>query len=108
MAGRSWSISIEPLVLAGAGVKPGQYPDIQQVDIAPTAAALLGLNIPASAQGSVQTDMLVLSADQQTRINAALLAQKTQLASDYSQGDRRSDQPATGTGFRSRVDPGHG
>ena len=87
---------VEPLVMAGAGVKPGQYPDIQQVDIAPTAATLLGLNIPASAQGSVKTDMLVLSNDQQTRINAALLAQKTQLASDTLKaiGGPTSLQPA--------------
>ncbi|HEX9028622.1 MAG TPA: alkaline phosphatase family protein, partial [Anaerolineales bacterium] len=39
---------IEPFVLAGAGIQPGQYPDVQMVDVAPTLAALLGTNIPAT------------------------------------------------------------
>lgn len=74
---------IEPFVLVGAGVRPGEYPDIQQVDVAPTVAALLGLNIPASAQGIVLTDMLTLTDDQKAQIGSALLAQKSQLAADY-------------------------
>jgi len=74
---------IEPFVLVGAGVKPGEYPDIQQVDVAPTVAALLGLNIPATAQGIVQTDMLTLTDDQKTQIGSAQLAQKSKLAADY-------------------------
>jgi hypothetical protein len=74
---------IEPFVLVGAGVKPGEYPDIQQVDVAPTVAALLGLNIPATAQGIVQTDMLTLTDDQKAQIGSALLAQKSKLAADY-------------------------
>jgi hypothetical protein len=87
---------IEPLVLVGAGVRPGQYPDIQQVDLAPTVAALLGLNLPASTQGAVLTDMLVLSTDQQTRIDAARLAQKRQLAGIYLKaiGGAANLQPA--------------
>jgi hypothetical protein len=74
---------LEPLVMVGAGVRVGKYPDIQQVDIAPTAAALLGTTIPAIAQGYVLTDMLELSTDQQTKINTALLTQKNQLAKAY-------------------------
>lgn len=74
---------VEPFVLVGAGVKPGEYPDIQQVDVAPTVAALLGLNIPAAAQGIVQTNMLTLTDDQKAQIGTALLAQKSQLATDY-------------------------
>lgn len=74
---------VEPFVLVGAGVRPGQYADIQQVDVAPTVATLLGLNIPATAQGVVQQQMLLLAADQQARVAAALLAQKVQLANDY-------------------------
>ena len=90
---------LEPLILLGAGVNPGQYPDIQQVDIAPTAAALIGINIPASAQGLVRTKMLNLPTDQQARINTALLAQKNQLASDYikSIGGSAVIQPAPGS-----------
>jgi hypothetical protein len=51
---------LEPFVMVGAGVIPGQYPDIQMVDIAPTLSALLGINLPASTQGEVQTGMLSL------------------------------------------------
>ena len=74
---------VEPLVLAGAGVKPGQYADIQQVDVAPTVAVLLGLNIPATAQGFVKTDMLALTAGQKAAVDAAQLTQKSQLAAAY-------------------------
>ena len=52
---------LEPFVMVGVGVTPGQYPDIQQVDVAPTVAVLLGTNIPASSQGYPQMSMLALS-----------------------------------------------
>jgi predicted AlkP superfamily pyrophosphatase or phosphodiesterase len=51
----------EPFVLVGAGVKPGNYGDVNMVDVAPTLAALLGVNIPASAMGEVRTSMLTLN-----------------------------------------------
>jgi Type I phosphodiesterase / nucleotide pyrophosphatase len=76
-------VLLEPFVLTGAGVKPGEYPDIQQVDDAPTVAALLGLNIPATAQGVVQTSMLNLAPTQLVNINTALAAQKLQLLTAY-------------------------
>jgi hypothetical protein len=41
---------IEPFVMVGAGVKPGEFADINMVDIAPTVAALLGANIPLPAR----------------------------------------------------------
>lgn len=47
-----------PLVMAGQGIKPGQYPDARQADITPTIAALLGLSIPAQNQGDVLADAL--------------------------------------------------
>ena len=53
---------VEPFVLVGAGVKPGSYGDVNQVDVAPTLAVLLGANIPATAQGRVRTEMLALTA----------------------------------------------
>ncbi len=76
-------VLLEPFVMAGAGVKPGQYPDIQMADVATTTATLLGLNIPASSEGIVRTEMLNLTAEQQTNISKALLAQKSQLLKDY-------------------------
>lgn len=49
---------VEPFVMAGKGVSPGDYGDVLMVDVAPTLAAILGANLPASTQGSVLTDML--------------------------------------------------
>lgn len=73
----------EPFVLVGAGVKPGEYGDVQMVDIAPTLAAILGLNIPASTQGQVQTAMLQLTADQENAILAAQTLQQAVLSTAY-------------------------
>jgi hypothetical protein len=75
----------EPFLMVGAGVKPGEYPDTQMIDIAPTVSVLLGANIPATAQGAVLTEMLTLSADQKTAVDAALDAQKRQLHSAYTE-----------------------
>ncbi len=74
---------LEPLVMAGAGVKPGTYGDTNQVDTAPTLAALLGTNIPASAQGRVRTEMLALPAAGLEAVTAAETAQKRTLAEAY-------------------------
>jgi len=75
---------VEPWVLAGAGVKPGSYGDVQQVDVAPTLAALLGVNIPASAQGRVRTEMLALAPEQLTAVTQATAAQQGVLAQAYA------------------------
>ncbi len=41
-----------PLVLAGQGIRPGTTgPEVSQVDIAPTVAALLGIPVPAHSAG---------------------------------------------------------
>ena len=53
-------VLVEPFIMAGKGVVPGEYPDIQMVDVAPTISALLGANIPSSSTGNVITDMLDL------------------------------------------------
>jgi hypothetical protein len=50
----------EPFIMTGKGIIPGEYPDIQMVDVAPTIAALLGANIPSSSTGNVITEMLDL------------------------------------------------
>ncbi|AKJ02823.1 putative AlkP superfamily pyrophosphatase or phosphodiesterase [Archangium gephyra] len=51
-----------PLVLAGKGVKPGIYPrEISTTDVAPTVAALLEMNLPASAEGEPRHEALVPS-----------------------------------------------
>jgi hypothetical protein len=53
-------VTTEPFLLVGAGVNPGDYGNIQMVDVAPTLAALLGTNIPAASQGRVLAEMLEL------------------------------------------------
>jgi hypothetical protein len=73
----------EPFVMAGAGVLPNQYPDIYQVDVAPTVAALLGTNLPASNEGLVQTEMLKFSPADFTKIKNAEAIQKQNLMQVY-------------------------
>jgi len=74
---------IEPFILVGAGVRPGQYPDGQMVDVAPTLAALLGCNLPASSQGHVRQDLLSFTAEQNNQIHTALAAQQDGLLQAY-------------------------
>jgi len=76
---------LEPFVLVGAGVKPGQYEDVYMVDVAPTLSVLLGFNLPASTQGRALTDMLLLSAEQLAAIQSADTVQKQQLTDTYVQ-----------------------
>ncbi|MFA5874935.1 MAG: alkaline phosphatase family protein, partial [Anaerolineales bacterium] len=75
---------VEPFVLAGAGVVPGSYGDVNMVDIAPTLAALLGTNIPASNQGHVLTNLLTLISEQDVAIQDALKTQQSQLFTAYT------------------------
>jgi hypothetical protein len=84
---------IEPFVLAGAGVKPGAASDMEQVDVAPTVAGLLGLNMPASTQGKVLTDILALPAGRAEQIQAAEQTQQNLLWAQYRQalGDTAGD-----------------
>ena len=75
---------IEPFVAAGSGILPGKYPDIQMVDLAPTVAALLGTNIPASAQGRILTGMLRLTPGQIQTMNEIQSYQQVNLANAYT------------------------
>lgn len=90
-------VLVEPLVVAGAGVKPGAYGDVQQVDIAPTIAALLGTAIPASAQGQVLTDLLDLSAGDLSGIQTAAQAQQQGLAAAYTAATGQTLDVAAGS-----------
>lgn len=87
---------IEPFVMVGAGIKPGHYPDFLQIDVAPTIAALLGTNIPASSQGQPLIEMLILAPDHKTLITDALITQKHRLLDAYQTaiGARAERQPA--------------
>ncbi len=95
----------EPFVLVGAGVNPGQYPDTEMVDIAPTLTVLLGANIPATSQGHVLFDMLTFSPEQKSIVETALETQQRQLHAAYAEaiGDslpiREDMEFVTGTNF---------
>ena len=73
----------EPFVLVGAGVQPGEYGAVEMVDIAPTLAVILGLNIPASTQGQVRTEMLDLTPQSLEAIENAQVQQQSELAVAY-------------------------
>ena len=76
---------VEPWVLAGAGVKPGSYGDVVQVDVAPTLAALLGANIPAATQGRTRVEMLNSSPEQTAAIERVATVEQAALAQNYAQ-----------------------
>lgn len=50
----------EPFVIAGKGINRGVFPDMEMVDIAPTVSVLLGISIPATAEGQPLYEMLTL------------------------------------------------
>lgn len=55
-------IARAPMVLAGAGIRPGTQTIAQPADVAPSLAVLLGTPIPAQAQGAPIWDVLDSSA----------------------------------------------
>ncbi len=75
---------LEPFVLVGKGVKPGTYEDIQMVDVAPTISAFLGINLPASTQGQVLTDMILLPQSAREALKVETSRQQSQLLADYA------------------------
>jgi hypothetical protein len=93
-------VLIEPFVMAGAGVAPGRYDDMDMVDVAPTVAALLGTNIPATAQGQVLTEMLRLSNSERANIISASIAQQRTLYDTYAKAMRIEPVQVT-------LDPNH-
>lgn len=86
---------IEPFVMVGAGVRPGSYDDVQMVDVAPTIAVLLGLNLPAISQGHPLTQLLWLDQESLTKVQAAEVAQKAALLQAYEEaiGSRSARRP---------------
>jgi hypothetical protein len=75
---------IEPFILVGAGVWPGYFGNMQMVDVAPTAAALLGVSLPASTQGRVLTWMLTLTYEGLTALPEAAEKQQKALYDRYA------------------------
>jgi hypothetical protein len=75
---------IEPFIMTGAGVWPGFFGSMQMVDVAPTAAALLGVSIPASSQGRVLDRMILLTYAGETSLPAAVEQQQQALYTAYT------------------------
>jgi hypothetical protein len=75
----------EPFLLAGKGVLQGDYGVVHMADVAPTLAAVLGINLPASSQGQVLADMLGgLPADTRSHLADATAKQQSQLLQKYA------------------------
>lgn len=67
-----------PLILAGAGVRPGAaVAGAQLIDIAPTIAALLGVPAPEHTLGRALTEALQLDDAEATRLDTAARARAT-------------------------------
>jgi len=65
-----------PIVMVGAGIKPGAVAKASQADIAPTVAALLGAALPAASSGRPLESVLALEESGRVSLNAAVAAQR--------------------------------
>jgi hypothetical protein len=72
-----------PLVMVGEHIVPGIYSPVDQVDMAPTIAALLGTRLPATAQGRPLYEMMRLDEDTLTQGYLVLATQKVALSDAY-------------------------
>jgi len=64
--GADMEVVATPLVMVGARVQPGTRNQVDQSDLAPTIAALLGLAVPSAAQGEILFDALVMDEAEST------------------------------------------
>lgn len=76
-------VLVEPFIIAGKGVKPGTYPDMEMVDIAPTVSALLGVSIPATTQGNPLFDLLDIDKTTRNQYGTRIDAIHAELAARY-------------------------
>ncbi len=72
-----------PFVMIGQNVIPGDYSPVQQIDLAPTVAALLGIRLPAAAQGQPLYAMFRLDEVALTAGQLQLAVQKVTLGDAY-------------------------
>lgn len=72
-----------PLVMAGGPVHAGTAGTCEQVDVAPTVAALLGVAIPASNQGRPLLGVLALAPAARQAIVQALHEQRSRFVAHY-------------------------
>ena len=65
-----------PVVMVGAGIRPGATAKASQADIAPTVAALLGAALPAASSGRPLESILALAEGARASLGAAAQAQR--------------------------------
>jgi hypothetical protein len=70
-------------VMTGPNIIPGGYSPVQQIDLAPTVAMLLGTRLPAIAQGRPLYEMVHLEEETLTRGYLQLATQKVALGDAY-------------------------
>jgi hypothetical protein len=64
--GADKEVVLTPLVMVGTRIQPGTHDQVDQWDIAPTIAALLGLAVPSAAQGEILFDALAMDEAEST------------------------------------------
>ena len=72
-----------PVVMAGGPVRAGVQGQCEQVDVAPTLAAILGIAVPASNQGRPLLDALTVSAADRQQVVQALVEQRGRFVAHY-------------------------
>ena len=72
-----------PLVMIGRTIRPGVIGHCAQIDVAPTVAALLGIEIPASNQGRVLLETLDLPPAPREAVAARLRQQRDGFLRQY-------------------------
>lgn len=88
-----------PLVMVGGPVRPGTRGDCEQVDLAPTVAAVLGIAIPASNQGRPLLDVLATSPAEREAVLRALYGQRSRFVEHYVARVNGRASPAVGSGI---------
>jgi len=73
----------EPFVMVGKGVIPQDLEDMNQVDVAPTIAALLGAAPPSATQGHILRDALEMTLEQETEKLVSMAHQRIALGNLY-------------------------
>jgi hypothetical protein len=72
-----------PLVMVGGPVRAGTTGNAEQVDLAPTIAALLGIEIPASSQGHPLLEFLNLAPEGRRSVLDSLYQQRENFVAQY-------------------------
>jgi hypothetical protein len=86
-------VTAVPLVMVGGPVRARTRGECEQVDVAPTVAALLGVAVPASNQGAPLLDFLDVALEQRQAVLRALYEQRSHFVAHYL--SRVTGQPET-------------